>query len=327
MNGALIFADDWRHVPELLSTSASLGLNPLLIMSHEDLVNVEGASRYGVSEIITYRSPPIPTYISKILTHVVAEKKPRLVVGEAKKNVREIFGRAAQRIGAACANNCINIEKIGENFRICRPVLGGGYIATQDLITCPVFVTLQPDAFKSTTFMTSKNPVITSVNSKNIHIQGDIEIIEKRLGVKSGADLSSADRVVAVGKGFRKKKDLNLAEELSRLIGAEMGCSRPISGDLNWLPDDRHIGLSGNWIRASIYIAIGISGQIQHTIGIKNAKTIIAINNDPNAPIHKEADYSVIADLYEFLPVLIKKLKEQQYQVENNNHNSKYGED
>lgn len=309
MDGALIFADDWKHIPELLSTSASLRLNPLLIMSHEDAVNIEVASRHGVTEIITYRLQPIPTYISRLLSQVIVEKKPKLVVGEAKKNVREIFGRAAQRIGGACANNCISIEKIGENFRISRPVLGGGYIITQDLITCPVFVTLQPNAFKSTSFMTSTKPVITSIDSKDIQIQRDIEIIDKRPGVKGGADLSSADKVVAVGRGFRKREDLSLAEELSRLIGAEMGCSRPISGDLNWLPEDRHIGLSGNWIRANIYIAIGISGQIQHVVGIKNAKTIIAINNDPDAPIHKEADYSVIADLYEFLPVLIKKLR------------------
>lgn len=324
MDGALIFADDWKHVPELLSTSASLRLNPLLILSHEDMVNVDIASTYSVSEIITYRSQLIPTYIARVLIQVVNEKKPRLVLGVAKKNVREIFGRAAQRAGAACANNCISIENIGESFRIRRPVLGGGYIATQDLIGAPVFVTLQPEAFKSVPITNTKKPLITSVDLKDS--QRDIKIIEKRPAVKSDSDLSSVDRVVAVGRGFRKKEDISLAEELARLIGAEIGCSRPISSDLKWLPEDRHIGLSGNWIRSSIYIAIGISGQLQHVIGIKNAKTIIAINNDPNAPIHKEADYSIYADLYEFLPVLIKKLKEQLYKESKHTHNSKYGE-
>lgn len=312
MEGVLIFADDWRHVPELLSTSAALGFNQLSILSHEDLVEVDAASMHGASEIITYRAPTIPMYISRILVRVLAEKNYRLVLGEARKNVREIFGRAAQRMSAACANNCSSIERIEDGFRICRPVFGGGYIATQDLAGSPVFVTLQRDAFKSTTAISVKKPVIKSIDANEI--QQDIRIIERRAAVFSGKDLSSADKVVAVGRGFRKKEDLALAEELAKLIGAELGCSRPISGDLKWLPEDRHIGLSGNWIRSNIYIAIGISGQVQHLVGIKNAKTIIAINNDPEAPIHREADYSIIADLYEFLPILIKKIKEQQRQ-------------
>jgi len=307
MISAVIFADDWTYVPELLSTCRTLGLDNLLIFSPEELVEVEKAGMHGASEIISYRSPPIPTYISRLLIQLVFDRRPRLVVGVARKNVREVFGRAAQKIGAACANDCNDVEIIGETVRIRRPVLGGGYIAMQDLVGSPVFVTLQPSAFKSSPTNSVKKPVITSIGIKPM--SDEVKIIDRRLSKKGDADLSMANRVVAVGRGFRKKEDLKLAEELAGLIGAEIGCSRPISSDLKWLPEDRHIGLSGKWIHPKLYIAIGISGQIQHVVGIKNAKTVLAINNDPNSPIHKEADYSVIADLYEFLPVLIKKLR------------------
>jgi len=305
---AIIFMDDWTFVHELLSTCRALGLDNLVIFSPDELVDVEKAGTYGASEIISYRSPPIPTYVSRLLFQVVSERRPRLVVGLARKNVREVFGRAAQRLGAACANNCIDIEIAGDIIRIRRPVLGGGYVAVQELAGSPVFATLQPDAFKSSPNSSAKKPVVTSIDMtpKN----GLIKIIDKRLAEKSGVDLSVAERVVAVGRGFRKKEDLGLAEELAGLLGAEIGCSRPISSDLKWLPEDRHIGLSGKWIRPKLYIAIGISGQIQHVVGVKKAKTILAINNDPNSPIHREADYSVIADLYEFLPVLVRRLRE-----------------
>lgn len=306
---AIIFMDDWSFVHELLSTCRALGLDNLLIFSPEELVDVEKASTYGASEIISYRSPPIPTCISRLLIQVVSERRPRLVVGLARKNVREIFGRAAQRLAASCANNCTDIELVGDAVRIRRPVLGGGYVAVQELAGSPVFVTLRPDAFKLLPNNSAKKPVITSID---MTLKGwEIRIIDRRLSEKSRVDLSVAERVVGVGRGFRKKEDLELAEELAELICAEVGCSRPISSDLKWLPEDRHIGLSGKWIRPKLYIAIGISGQIQHVVGVKNAKTILAINNDPNSPIHREADYSVIADLYEFLPILIRRLREE----------------
>jgi electron transfer flavoprotein alpha subunit len=127
---------------------------------------------------------------------------------------------------------------------------------------------------------------------------------------RSAVDLTKADVIVSVGRGFKKKEDLKLAEDLAQALSAEIGCSRPIAGDLKWLPEDRHIGLSGKWVNPKLYIAVGISGQMQHVVGIRRSKVIVAINNDPNAPIHKEADYSVIADLYQFLPVLTKKLRE-----------------
>jgi len=307
MGSALVFTDDWTYIPELLSTSRALGLDNLLVMGPDEPADVEIAGMHGASEIITYRSSPIPTYVSRFLVKVVYERKPRLVVGVARKNVREIFGRAAQRIGAACANDCNSIEIAGEVVRVRRPVLGGGYLALQELTGSTVFVTLKPDAFKSSSIKSAQRPVITSIDS--LPTYREIKIVDKKFSKKSSVDLSMADRVVAVGRGFRKKEDLRMAEELAEILGAEVGCSRPISSDLKWLPEDRHIGLSGKWIRSKLYIAIGISGQIQHVVGIKNAKTVIAINNDPSSPIHREADYSVVADLYQFLPVLIEKLK------------------
>ncbi len=308
MSSALIYAEDWEHIPELLSTSAALGLSPLIIFSHRDLIDIKVAAKNGASEIITHRLEPIPTYISRLLVQVISERQPRIILGEAKKNVREIFGRAAQRMGKACVNNCNNIDIAEGIVRIIRPILGGGYNGIQELIGSPVFVTIRPEAFKKYPVKSVEEPLITEIDLK---LKRDsIKLVDKKTTKRSEVDLSLAKVIVGVGRGFRNKEDLKLAEELAELLNGVIGCSRPISSDLKWLPEDRHIGLSGKWIRSRLYIAVGISGQIQHVVGIKNAETVIAINNDPDAPIHKESDYSIIADLYEFLPVLIKKLRE-----------------
>lgn len=309
MSSALIYAEDWEHIPELLSTSAALGLNPLLIFSHSDLIDIEVAAKHGASEIITHRLEPIPTYISRLLVQIVSERQPRIILGEAKKNVREVFGRAAQRMSKACVNNCNSIEIVEDVVRIIRTVLGGGYHGIQELIGSPVFVTIRPEAFKKYSVKSIERPLITEIDLKLK--QDKIKLVDKKTTKRSNVDLSLAKVVIGVGRGFRKKEDLRLAEELAELINGVIGCSRPISSDLKWLPEDRHIGLSGKWIRSRLYISIGISGQIQHAVGIKNAETVIAINKDPDAPIHKESDYSIIANLYEFLPILIKKLRDQ----------------
>ena len=104
---------------------------------------------------------------------------------------------------------------------------------------------------------------------------------------------------------------MKLAEELASLIGGEIGCTRPIAGDLKWLPEDRHIGLSGKRVRPKLYLAIGISGQIQHLVGMRDSRLVVSVNIDPNAPMMKESDYAVPADLYKFIPELIEALKKE----------------
>ena len=122
-------------------------------------------------------------------------------------------------------------------------------------------------------------------------------------------NLGAAKRVVAAGRGFKAKEDLKLAEELAAAIGAELACSRPLAEGADWMAVDRYIGVSGQAVSPELYIAVGISGQIQHTVGMSDSKVVVAVNSDPKAPMFAGADYGIVGDLYEVLPALTEAAK------------------
>jgi electron transfer flavoprotein alpha subunit len=122
-------------------------------------------------------------------------------------------------------------------------------------------------------------------------------------------DITAASRLVSVGRGFQHKEDLELARELAKTIAAEIACSRPIAEECHWLPIERYIGISGQQVKPELYLAVGISGQVQHVVGIRSSKFIVAVNSDERAPIFEAADYGIVGDLYQVLPLLAKALK------------------
>ena len=122
-------------------------------------------------------------------------------------------------------------------------------------------------------------------------------------------NIGDADKVCSVGRGLAAEKDLPIIEALAEVIGAEVGCSRPIAEENEWMPLDRYVGISGQKFKGSLYLAIGISGQVQHVRGIRDAKIIVAINSDEKAPIFLHADYGIVGDLYKIVPMLTKVLK------------------
>ena len=135
-----------------------------------------------------------------------------------------------------------------------------------------------------------------------------LEVVEVRPKAGETVNLPAAKRVVGVGRGFAAQGDLDLARELATALGAELACSRPVAEGLGWLPTERYVGVSGATIRPDLYLAVGISGQVQHMAGVNHAKVIVAINRDKNAPVFAQADLGVVADLYDVLPALTKAL-------------------
>ncbi|MBW3581630.1 MAG: electron transfer flavoprotein subunit alpha/FixB family protein [Euryarchaeota archaeon] len=136
-----------------------------------------------------------------------------------------------------------------------------------------------------------------------------VELVQVHEKKGEEVDLAQAKIVVGAGRGFKKQEDLKLAKDLAELLGGALGCSRPLAADLKWLGEEHWIGLSGNEIKPRLYIACGISGQIQHITGCRGAKTIVAINQDEDAPIFEHADYGIVGDVYDVLPKLADHLK------------------
>lgn len=245
-----------------------------------------------------------PDAIAEVVSHVVSNTSPKIVLIAATKIGKEVAAYVAQTLHTGCASECLDISFKGSQVEVTRFVMGGGFFARQLFEIYPAVITIPPHKFQA-------------IQSKG---KGEVERVEftvrskmRKLGLqmveKSGAKLEEAEIVVAVGRGLKRKDDLGLIEELAKALRAEIGCTRPISGDLKWLPDDRHIGLSGKRVKPKLYIAIGVSGQIQHVVGMRDSKTVVCINTDPNAPMHKEADYSIVDDLYKVLPALINAIK------------------
>jgi len=136
------------------------------------------------------------------------------------------------------------------------------------------------------------------------------KMVETRPKEAKGVKLTDAAIIVSFGRGVRKKEDMALIEQLAKTLGAVVSCSRPIAEDLHWLPVDQYVGLSGQKVNPKLYLAVGISGQIQHLTGIRNSRIIVAMNNDPKAPIFEFSDYNIVADLYQMVPALMDAVKQ-----------------
>jgi electron transfer flavoprotein alpha subunit len=136
-----------------------------------------------------------------------------------------------------------------------------------------------------------------------------VELVELRKKTGEVANIESAETLVCVGKGIAKKEDLEMVKELASLLGGELGCTRALSSDYHWISEDRMIGISGKRCKPKLDVSIGVSGQIQHTVGIMTSKLIVAINKDKEAPIFKMADYGIVGDLYQVVPKLVERIK------------------
>ncbi|NLM21934.1 MAG: electron transfer flavoprotein subunit alpha/FixB family protein [Peptococcaceae bacterium] len=235
---------------------------------------------------------------------LVAEHKPDLVMFGNTKRGKLMAGILAAKRGTSVLADVIEFLEDGTCK---RRVYGGAAISTIKSNAEVAIATVGGGVFGTQALDESRQG--TTENVDFVAAESKVKCVEKRAKAGATVNLSAAKRVVAVGRGFADKEDLKMAEELAELIGAEIGCTRPLSEGLDWLPRERYIGVSGVMFKPDLYITLGISGQIQHMVGCNQSQTIIAVNKDKAAPIFKQADYGIVGDLYKVLPMLIEKIK------------------
>ena len=241
---------------------------------------------------------------------VVRSADPQYVVMAHTYLVRDFAPKVAARFGKGLIGDCIRMSASAGKVTFTRRIFLGKLDA--DVVSdgqAPVFVTFQSGAFRPEQAAKGSGAPVEkiSVDIGEIRMKPEAPFQE----VKAAVDLSKAEIIVAIGRGIKSKDNIALAERLAEALGADLAASRPIC-DAEWLPIDRQIGSSGQTVAPKLYVAVGISGAIQHLVGMKNSQTIVAINKDPEAPIFDIADYGIVGDLFEVLPVLteeIKKLK------------------
>ncbi len=266
---------------------------------------------HGADRVLVVQGPHLtegrPEALAHALWAAVRQERPAVVLIGATGNGSEIAARVAQRLGVACASECLDVGMADGELVVQRAWLGG-FLARQVVLTRPAIVTVPPGKHDIPPRDDRRSGAVETL-AVEIPEPG-ARLVATRERLRSGVRLDKAHIIVAAGRGLRDKQDLSLVSELAEVLGGAVGATRPLTDDLEWLPVDLKVGLSGQAVRPKLYIACGVSGQIEHVVGMRESQLVIAINRDPNALIMQEADYRVVGDLYEIVPALTRVLKE-----------------
>jgi electron transfer flavoprotein alpha subunit len=265
-----------------------------------------------LAEVLIVEAAPLADYTADgyvtALASLIEQLKPSLVLFPHTYQTRDFVPALAARLGRALVTDVTAIKR-GERNTYVRPVFQGKLTADVEVVgPTPHLVTVQIGAFRvdaarrGASAAAVKKTTVT-VDGAAIRQKPEAPFQEARQAV----DLSQAERIVSVGRGIKGQEHLKIAQDLAKALGAEIAASRPIC-DAGWLPMDRQIGSSGQTVAPKLYVALGISGAIQHLVGMKGSRTIVAVNKDPEAPIFEIADYGIAGDLFEIVPALIAEL-------------------
>lgn len=246
------------------------------------------------------------TLVSLIEKPAAQHSPVTLILMSATKRGKALAARLGVLLDAAVVNDVTSLSVSDEGTYAEHRMYGGLAFGREKIITPVAIVTLAPGAVEPI----AANPAHECAVYQANYVTPRLEILckERRSKSLSSVDLSKAKRVVGIGRGLVSQADLSMVQELATVIGAEVGCSRPIAEGEHWMERERYIGVSGVLLKSDLYLTLGISGQIQHMVGGNSAKTIVAINKDKNAPIFKYADYGLVGDIYKVVPALIEQL-------------------
>jgi electron transfer flavoprotein alpha subunit len=245
------------------------------------------------------------------LQQLIETAKPDLVLFPHSYQVRDFAPKLAALFGKGMVGDCVGFRSESGKLVFVRQMFQGKTAADVTFIgPAPWFASFQSGAFRAdllTAHPGGKAPVTVvkvDVSPEQIRTK-PLELFKE---AKSAVDLTQASLIVAIGRGIKAPENIAQAEALAKAIGGELAASRPIC-DEGWLPMDRQIGSSGQTVAPKLYLALGISGAIQHVVGMKGARTIVAVNKDQNAPIFEIADYGIVADIFEIMPALTEELQ------------------
>jgi electron transfer flavoprotein alpha subunit len=272
---------------------------------------VQEIASYAVEKVIYAENEQLAEYTpdgyANAMETIVKSIDPNYVLLPHTYLVRDFAPKLSARFKKGLISDCIRFNLNGSEVTFVRRLFLGKLDA--DVVstgTVPVFATFQSGAYRADQAAKGSGAVVETIPVEVGEIRMKPEPAFQEM--KQAVDLTKAEIIIAVGRGIKGQENIALAQQLADLLGGELAASRPIC-DANWLPLDRQIGSSGQTVAPKLYIALGISGAIQHLVGMKNSGTIVAINKDPEAPIFDIADYGIVGDLFDAVPVLIEELK------------------
>ena len=262
-----------------------------LILAQHDLINAYSADGY-----------------SKVLSNVISELSPKYVLMGHSYMVRDFLPRVSAKLDIPFVSDIISVDYDNDSPIFSRQVFNAKLATKVKATSDTVLLSFQSAAFSSDDMQIggseSQSDFSVNLEASDIKSESEAEFQESA----SGVDLTTAELIVSVGRGIESQDNLPLVESLASAMNAEIASSRPVV-DMGWLPGYRQVGSSGQAVSPKLYLSVGISGAIQHVVGMKGSKTIMAINKDEDAPIFEIADYAVIGDLMEIVPKLTEEIQ------------------
>lgn len=267
-----------------------------------------------VAKVYDVESPALNAYtpdaFSAALKQFLETKQPKLVLMPHTYQVRDFIPKLATAMQRTVISDCIGFRKDGDKLLFTRQMFQGKFAADVSFAgDAPWFVTFQNGAFRGDKVEAAAGaaPVETvNVDVPATAVRNKPQEVFKE--AKQAVDLTQAEIIVSVGRGIKEQKNIELAKQLAEALGGEIAASRPIC-DSGWLPMDRQIGSSGQTVAPKLYLALGISGAIQHIVGMKGSRSVVAINKDNEAPIFEIADVAAVGNLFDIVPPLIEEVK------------------
>ena len=314
MAGVWIISENRERALELLNIgrqlAAKMGTRVSALL-YQDREEVQDCISHGADEVMLL--PPLssdqsPDIYIPVIIEETKKGNPDLIILPATARGKDMAARIAARLDVGLCSSCIALSFDDASKSLVMERLAYGGVAVQKVICAarPAMASIPPRTFEKAVPDEGRQGQILELPAP---APSAAKILERKVKEHAAKDISEARAVVCVGRGIDKKEDLALARQLADVLGGEIGCTRPIAEEFHWLPEEVCIGLSGIQVKPDIYLGIGVSGQVQHVTGIRNARVIAAVNKDENAPIFKVTDFGIIGDLYDVVPKLVNELK------------------
>lgn len=316
MANILIFSEKDELAFELVSQGKEFAaaLNMGVVAA---LLSAEAADRageyfsYGADKVYVTENPALADFhaetFAEALYQIAQQSEAQVLLLASTKRGKELAPRVAQKLEAGCITDGTAVEAQDGNLLVSRYALGGNTVASELIKSPHQVIAVMPKTFELGEKEARQGETIT--------VELDLKaprtrIVERREKAGESVNLEDAEVLVCIGRGLEKKEDLAIVEEFAQALGAEIGCTRTLCADYQWLSEDRLVGLSGAKTSPQLVVSVGISGQIQYTVGILGARITAAINKDDQSPIFDLSDYGIVGDLYEVLPHLTKLLQQ-----------------
>jgi len=307
MAGVLIFSENQGLALEVLTAANSIKATAVSACVINNDEQAQALASAGVQVYSVNNNDLLMADVGAIAGAIkqVADKAGAdTVLLASNRRGKELAGRLAQAMNAGCLTDVAALNIEGDKILCQRNALGGATVATQYIDAGKKVIAIRPRTFEAAAGTGAGSVEEVAVEVK----KAGVTVLEFKSRVGDTVDIEAAEVLVAVGQGLNSQDDLPAVEELAKKLGGEVACSKPVATDKKWLSEERIIGLSGKKCKPQLAMLLGISGQVQFTVGIRDAKTIVAVNSDENASINQMADYIITADLHDVVAEMNKKL-------------------